>query len=137
MKKLYEIQLMSSGNHRTVYIRADGILQAVRMIQRRMNGIKILKIEPIGGGGHVMNQDVIILCPTMMQADWAWREFQRRYQSIIEKAKRNPLRVHLYNGNTVYFESERLGVRPDLGHNAKIMTMEQFENEEVSDGTNI
>lgn len=137
MKKLYQIQLISSGNHRTVYIRADDILQSVRMIQRRMNGIKILKIEPIGGGGHVMDQNVIILCPSMMQADWAWREFQRRYQSIIEKAKRNPLRVHLYNGNTVYFESEKLGVRPDLGHKAKIMTMEQFENGEVTDGSNI
>ena len=133
MKKLYQIQLISSGNHRTVYIRADDILQSVRMIQRRMNGIKILKIEPIGGGGHVMDQNVIILCPSMMQADWDWREFQRRYQSIIKKAKRNPLRVHLYNGNTVYFESEQLGVRPDLGRRAKIMSMEQFENGEVSD----
>ena len=137
MKKLYQIQLISSGNHRTVYIRADDMLQSVRMIQRRMNGIKILKIEPIGGGGHVMNQNVIILYPNMMQADWAWREFQRRYQSIIEKAKRNPLRVHLYNGNTVYFESEQLGVRPDLWHRAKIMSMEQFENGEVTDGSNI
>lgn len=133
MKKLYQIQLISSGNHRTVYIRADDILQSVRMIQRRMNGIKILKIEPIGGGGHVMDQNVIILCPNMMQADWAWREFQKRYQSIIEKAQRHPLRVHLYNGNTVYFESEQLGIRPDLGHRAKIMSMEQFERGEVSD----
>lgn len=133
MKKLYQIHLISSGNHRTVYIRADDMLQAVRMIQRRMNGIKILKIEPIGGGGHVMDQDVIILCPNMMQADWAWGEFQRRYQSIIEKAKRHPLRVHLYNGNTVYFESEQLGGRPDLGQKAKIMTMEQFERGEVTD----
>lgn len=137
MKKLYQIQLISSGNHRTVYIRADDMLQSVRMIQRRMDKIKILKIEPIGGGGHVMDQNVIILCPNMMQADWAWREFQKRYQSIIEKAVRNPLRVHLYNGNTVYFESERLGVRPDLGHKAKIMSMEQFERGEVTDGSNI
>ena len=137
MKKLYQIQLISSGNHRTVYIRADDMLQSVRMIQRRMNGIKILKIEPIGGDGHMMDQNVIILCPSMMQADWAWREFQRRYQSIIEKAERYPLRVHLYNGNTVYFESERLGVRPDLGRRAKIMSMEQFERGEVTDGSNI
>ena len=137
MKKLYQIQLISSGNHRTVYIRADDMLQSVRMIQRRMNGIKILKIEPIGGGDHVMDQNVIILCPSMMQADWAWREFQRRYQSIIEKAKRNPLRVHLYNGNTVYFESEQSRFRLDLEYNAKIMTMEQFENGEVSDGISI
>ena len=137
MKKLYQIQLISSGNHRTVYIRADDMLQSVRMIQRRMNGIKILKIEPIGGGGHVMDQNVIILCPNMMQADWAWREFQKRYHSIIEKAKRHPLRVYLYNGNTVYFESEQLGVRPDLGRRAKIMSMEQFERGEVTDGSNI
>ena len=133
MKKLFEIQLISSGNHRTVYIRADDILQSVRMIQRRMDKIKILKIEPIGGGGHVMDQNVIILCPNMMQADWAWREFQKRYHSIIEKAVRNPLRVHLYNGNTVYFESEQLGVRPDLRRRAKLMSMEQFERGEVSD----
>lgn len=134
MKKLYQIQLISSGNHRTVYIRADDVLQSVRMIQRRMDKIKILKIEPIGGGDHMIEQNVIILCPNMMQANWAWREFQKRYHSIIEKAVRNPLRVHLYNGNTVYFESEQLGVRPDLGRRAKIMSMEQFENGEVSDG---
>jgi hypothetical protein len=104
------------------------------MIQRRMDKIKILKIEPIGGGDHMIDQNVIILCPNMMQANWAWREFQKRYHSIIEKAVRNPLRVHLYNGNTVYFESEQLGVRPDLWRRAKIMSMEQFENGEVSDG---
>ena len=85
----------------------------------------------------MMDQNVIILCPNMMQADWAWKEFQKRYQSIIEKAVRNPLRVHPYNGNTVYFESERLGIRPDLGRKAKIMSMEQFENGEVTDGTSI
>lgn len=83
-----------------------------------------------------MDQNVIILCPNMMQADWAWREFQKRYHSIIEKAVRNPLRVHLYNGNTVYFESEQLGVRPDLRRRAKIMSMEQFERGEVTDGSN-
>ena len=137
MKKLYQIQLISSGNHRTVYIRADDVLQSVRMIQRRMNGIKILKIEPIGGDGRMIDQNIIIVCPNMMQADWAWKDFCKRYWSIINKAQRHPLRVYLYNGNTVYFESEQLGVWPDLGRKAKIMTMEQFENGEVSDGTNI
>lgn len=137
MKKLYQIQLISSGNHRTVYIRADDMLQSVRMIQRRMNGIKILKIEPIGGDGRMIDQNIIIVCPNMMQADWAWNDFCKRYWSIINKAQRHPLRVYLYNGNTVYFESEQLGVWPDLGRKAKIMTMEQFENGEVSDGTNI
>ena len=137
MKKLYQIQLISSGNHRTVYIRADDVLQSVRMIQRRMNGIKILKIEPIGGDGRMIDQNIIIVCPNMMQADWAWNDFCKRYWSIINKAQRHPLRVYLYNGNTVYFESEQLGVWPDLGRKAKIMTMEQFENGEVSDGTNI
>ena len=137
MKKLYQIQLISSGNHRTVYIRADDMLQSVRMIQRRMNGIKILKIEPIGRDGHMTDQNIIIVCPNMMQADWAWNDFCKRYWSIINKAQRHPLRVILFNGCTVYFKSEKLGERYDLGLKAKVITMDEFEMWEVSDGISI
>lgn len=49
MKRLYEIQLLSDGNHRTVYIRADDKAQAVRMLQRKMQNIKIKRIESKGG----------------------------------------------------------------------------------------
>lgn len=75
-------------------------------------------------------QNVIVLCPSMMQADEAWQEFQKKYKSIIVKAERYPLRVELFNGQTVFFRSERLGRRTATGViSGKIVTIDEFELE--------
>lgn len=131
MKKLYEMQVLSCGNFRKVYLRADDKAQAVRMIQRKMADIKIIKIEPKGGGDQMAaDENVIVLCPSMMQADEAWNEFQKKYKSIIVKAERYPLRAELFNGQTVFFRSERLGRKTPTGViHGKIVNIKDFELE--------
>lgn len=46
---LYEIRLISSGEYRKIFIRADNLNAAVKAVSEKIPGAKIIDIESRGG----------------------------------------------------------------------------------------
>lgn len=69
---------------------------------------------------------IIIISPTVNRAVYEWKEFNSRWSTIIKKSNRTSLCVELLNGKKIYFIGRIEGPRALLGHDADIISADEF-----------
>lgn len=71
-------------------------------------------------------KDLMVICPTVVEADQLFRRFCEKNQAIIEKIKKFNHTVTLTNGQNIFFKGETEGQKVLLGYHGNVISSYEF-----------
>ena len=70
--------------------------------------------------------DKIVMCPTVMRAEYEWQKYCKMLEPVIKSAKKFPFSIELINGMKIIFRGETEGQKTVRGYRADICVIDDM-----------